>query len=57
VSVSSMARYRRALGNFVRALPMWLERPAHDAAGAPEDRHAVVEEPRGGLTAIDGGRA
>jgi succinyl-diaminopimelate desuccinylase len=25
VSVSSMARYRRALGDFIRALPMWLE--------------------------------
>jgi succinyl-diaminopimelate desuccinylase len=26
VSVSSLARYRRALGDFVRALPAWLER-------------------------------
>ena len=25
VAVSSMARYRRALGDFIRALPMWLE--------------------------------
>jgi succinyl-diaminopimelate desuccinylase len=25
VSLSSLARYRRALGDFVRALPMWLE--------------------------------
>jgi succinyl-diaminopimelate desuccinylase len=25
VSLSSMARYRRALGDFIRALPMWLE--------------------------------
>ena len=30
VSVSSMARYRRSLVGFVRALPMWLERPAAD---------------------------
>jgi succinyl-diaminopimelate desuccinylase len=25
VSLSSLARYRRALGDFVRALPLWLE--------------------------------
>ena len=25
VSLSSMSRYRRALGDFIRALPMWLE--------------------------------
>jgi succinyl-diaminopimelate desuccinylase len=25
VSLSSLARYRRALGDFIRALPMWLE--------------------------------
>ena len=25
VSVSSLARYRRALGDFVRALPLWLD--------------------------------
>ena len=56
VSVSSMARYRRALVNFVRELPMWLERPA-DGGAAAEDRRALVEEPRTGLTAIDGGRA
>ncbi|MBV9940725.1 MAG: M20/M25/M40 family metallo-hydrolase [Solirubrobacterales bacterium] len=57
VSVSSMARYRRALLNFVRALPMWLERPAPAGAAAAQDRHALVEEPHTGLTAIDGGRA
>ncbi|HEY3728052.1 MAG TPA: M20/M25/M40 family metallo-hydrolase [Solirubrobacteraceae bacterium] len=27
VSLSSLARYRRALGDFVRKLPMWLEQP------------------------------
>jgi succinyl-diaminopimelate desuccinylase len=28
VSLSSLARYRRALGDFVRALPLWLEETA-----------------------------
>src|SRR5581483_3584699 len=55
VSISSMARYRRSLVSFVRMLPMWLERPASEAPA--EDVGAVVaEEPRGGLTAIEGGR-
>ena len=40
VSVSSLARYRRALTDFVRALPARLER----------------QLPSGGLTAIEGGR-
>jgi succinyl-diaminopimelate desuccinylase len=64
VSVSSMARYRRALVGFVRTLPMWLERPVAD-----EPREAVSLDPsvrdrkigdsdaRGGLTALEGGRA
>jgi succinyl-diaminopimelate desuccinylase len=43
VSLSSLARYRRALGDFVRALPIWLE--SEDAAGG------------GGLRAIEGGLA
>jgi succinyl-diaminopimelate desuccinylase len=42
VSLTSMSRYRRALGDFVRSLPMWLE----------ED--AVAEK---GLRAIEGGLA
>ena len=42
VSVSSMARYRRALGDFIRALPMWLEETG------------VSER---GLKAIEGGLA
>ncbi len=42
VSLSSLARYRRALGDFVRGLPMWLE---EEDAG---DR---------GLKAIEGGLA
>jgi succinyl-diaminopimelate desuccinylase len=57
VSVSSLSRYRRALVSFVRMLPIWLERPAApDGAGAEED-HLPAEEPRSGLTAIEGGRA
>ena len=42
VSLASLARFRRALGDFVRSLPMWLE----------ED--AVSEK---GLRAIEGGLA
>jgi succinyl-diaminopimelate desuccinylase len=47
VSLPSLARYRRALGDFVRSLPMWLE-------------HGEVldaEEQTGGLRAIEGGLA
>jgi succinyl-diaminopimelate desuccinylase len=40
VSVSSLARYRRALGDFVRSLPIWLEQE---------------NEGRGGLRAVEGG--
>jgi succinyl-diaminopimelate desuccinylase len=40
VSLSSLARYRRALGDFVRTLPIWLEE------GRPADF---------GLRAVDGG--
>jgi succinyl-diaminopimelate desuccinylase len=40
VSLTSLARYRRALGDFVRALPIWLE----------------GEDGTGGLRAIEGGR-
>jgi succinyl-diaminopimelate desuccinylase len=53
VSLASLARYRRALGDFVRLLPMWLEgsltqpRASADAAAA---RLAP-----GGLRAIEGG--
>jgi hypothetical protein len=59
VSVSSLARYRRSLVSFVRTLPMWLERAGEDGAtgAAPEGDVTVAEEGRGGLTAIDGGRA
>ena len=33
VSLSSLARYRRALGDFVRVLPMWLERDVRASGG------------------------
>ena len=56
VSISSMARYRRSLVSFVRMLPIWLERPAPEAT-ATEAGGVVAEEPRSGLTAIEGGRA
>ena len=67
VSVSSMARYRRALVGFVRTLPMWLERTASDSVRdaivldgddrglETGDRGLDGAEERGGLKAIDGG--
>jgi succinyl-diaminopimelate desuccinylase len=45
VSLTSLARYRRALGDFVRSLPIWL-----DGAG-PDARPT-----HGGLRAVEGGR-
>jgi succinyl-diaminopimelate desuccinylase len=59
VSVSSLARYRRALADFVRAVPMWLEA---EAEGAPALRRAhplgplddAADDP---LEAIEGGLA
>ncbi|HJS96889.1 MAG TPA: M20/M25/M40 family metallo-hydrolase [Solirubrobacteraceae bacterium] len=56
VSISSMARYRRSLVSFVRMLPIWLERPAPSEAAAGEAGGVAAEEPRSGLTAIEGGR-
>ncbi len=50
VSISSLAHYRRALGDFVRALPTTALREA-GGAGLAQD------EPGGGLTAIEGGLA
>jgi succinyl-diaminopimelate desuccinylase len=55
-SISSLARYRRSLVSFVRMLPIWLERPAPEVAAA-EAGGVAAEEPRSGLTAIEGGRA
>jgi succinyl-diaminopimelate desuccinylase len=44
VSLSSLARYRRALGDFVRALPMWLDESGRN--GRPD---GVPEAMEGGL--------
>ncbi len=53
VSLASLARYRRALGDFVRSLPISLESDRASSRGpAPHD-----EERTGGLRAIDGGLA
>jgi succinyl-diaminopimelate desuccinylase len=64
VSVSSIARYRRALVGFVRTLPMWLERTASDEARdtivvdrVGRERGVDADDSRTGLTAIDGGLA
>ena len=43
--------------SFVRMLPIWLERPAPEAAVAGDAGEVAAEEPRSGLTAIEGGRA
>jgi succinyl-diaminopimelate desuccinylase len=54
VSLISLARYRRALGDFVRALPIWVEE-----SGRVAGRDVPVAEersPPGGLRAIEGGR-
>jgi succinyl-diaminopimelate desuccinylase len=48
VSLSSLAQYRRALGDFVKSLPMWLENP---------DTASGRRESAGGLRAIEGGLA
>jgi succinyl-diaminopimelate desuccinylase len=69
VSLTSLARYRRALGDFVRTLPMRLEdaagrdgAPAREAPGAARDgAPATKPEPepevvRPDLKALEGGR-
>ena len=60
VSISSLARYRRALADFVRAVPMWLE--AEPPAATPpaetsESPSNVPGQETSGLRAIEGGRA
>jgi hypothetical protein len=50
VSLPSLARYRRALGDFVRSLPLWLQEPE----GEPRSLAPAPERP---LRAIGGGRA
>jgi succinyl-diaminopimelate desuccinylase len=64
VSLASLARYRKSLGDFVRSLPMRLEEPSRDAPRAPKapaapDISPVPEErpaPRP-LKAVEGGRS
>jgi succinyl-diaminopimelate desuccinylase len=63
VSLTSLARHRRALGDFVRSLPIWLEddRPVQldRRMGGPasgSDRPAAgADRPSGGLHALEGG--
>jgi succinyl-diaminopimelate desuccinylase len=52
VSLTSLARYRRTLSDFVRSLPLWLQEPTSASSMAKEASSGV-----GGLTAIDGGLA
>jgi succinyl-diaminopimelate desuccinylase len=49
VSVSSLARYRKALADFVRSPPIWLE----EGPGEARTRSDAT----GGLKAIEGGLA
>jgi succinyl-diaminopimelate desuccinylase len=48
VSVASLARYRRALGDFVRTLPLWLEEDS-SRNGQITDVTVTPESIRGGL--------
>ncbi len=60
VSLASLARYRRALGDFVRAVPIWLEAPTvhGERRAVPDDPPAVEDEASStGLRAIEGGLA
>ncbi|HWC85086.1 MAG TPA: M20/M25/M40 family metallo-hydrolase [Solirubrobacteraceae bacterium] len=59
VSLISLARYRRALGDFVRVLPMWLEASESGLARGAQRRSGARGEDRsvpGELRAIEGGR-
>jgi succinyl-diaminopimelate desuccinylase len=58
VSVSSLARYRRALGEFVRTLPMHLEQTQRSAEAIQASGHQAGEEPAdpARLRALPGGR-
>ena len=60
VSISSLARYRRALADFVRAVPMWLEAEPPASAAPPatsESASNVPAQETSGLRAIEGGLA
>ena len=57
VSVASLARYRRSLGDFVRSLPMRLEEAAHEPpARAPAELLPVRATEQRSLRAVEGGR-
>jgi succinyl-diaminopimelate desuccinylase len=56
VFVSSLARYRRALGEFVRTLPIHLERRAGGGAVGAAGSQPGEEPPEGRLRALPGGR-
>jgi succinyl-diaminopimelate desuccinylase len=58
VSLTSLARYRRALGDFVRTLPIWLEESESEPGRAARRDVPAAEERSapGGLRAIEGGR-
>jgi len=57
VSISSLARYRRSLGDFIRGLPMRLEASRHEPhVRLPEERTAAPVAERE-LKAIEGGLA
>jgi succinyl-diaminopimelate desuccinylase len=56
VSVTSLARYRRALGDFVRSLPMRLEDAARDGGPAGTPPAGPARLPRAELKALEGGR-
>src|SRR2546423_12957670 len=45
VSVASLARYRRALADFIRALPMHLEQAQGSAQTPEEPRHVAANSP------------
>jgi succinyl-diaminopimelate desuccinylase len=54
VSLTSLARYRRALGDFVRSLPMWLEQ---GAAAREVEVPSPAAKDAANLRAIEGGLA
>jgi succinyl-diaminopimelate desuccinylase len=58
VAVSSLARYRRALGEFVRALPMHLEQAPSSADAIQASGNQAGEEPaaQAWLRALPGGK-
>jgi len=56
VSLSSLARYRRALADFVRAVPIWVQSPGAGERGQARPPRSAAGG-GGELRAIEGGRA